>query len=70
MGLTEKREAIVKRMPIIKTDVLRSKDGKYLIHRTTITHIKPMSYYQAIVNNAEDVQKIDELDLATALASA
>lgn len=69
MGLSEKREGIVKQMPIIKTEVRKSKDGKYLIHKTSITHIKPMSYYKAILDNTVQVTEEDLVeDLEQALA--
>ncbi len=57
MGLSEKQEETLKQMPIIKTDVLRSKDGKWLIHKTTITHIKPVSYYKAIIEKRAPVEE-------------
>jgi hypothetical protein len=62
MGLTQKREKVLKEMPIIRSEIRRSKDGRFLIHRTTITHIKPMSYYKAIVDNTVKVveESIDE----------
>lgn len=72
MGLTNKREDILKQMPIIGTAVRRSKDGKYLIHRTTITHIKPMSYYKAILDNTVKITEEsieDELDALAADAT-
>ncbi|RME31475.1 hypothetical protein D6789_02605 [Candidatus Woesearchaeota archaeon] len=67
MGLTDKREELLKQLPIIQTEVRRSKDGKYLIHRTTITHIKPMSYYKAILDNTVTVEEESIKDLQTAL---
>ncbi len=69
MGLTEKREELLKQLPIIKTEVRRSKDGKYLIHRTTITHIKPLSYYKAIIDNTVAVEEENIQDLQAALES-
>ena len=50
MGLTNKREEQLKAMPIIKSTVGKSKDGKYIVHRTVITHIKPTAYYDAVLN--------------------
>lgn len=48
-------------MPIIKTRVTKSKDGKYLIHRTEIVTIKPLAYYEAIVSNNEPgSEELDE----------
>ncbi len=68
MGLTDKREKVLKQMPIIKTRVLKSNDGKWLIHKTEITHIKPMSYYKAIFDNTVEVseERIED-ELAAAL---
>lgn len=60
MGLTNKKEDQLRQMPIIKTRVTKSKDGKYLIHKVEITTIRPMAYYDAIVNNNEQVS--EELD--------
>lgn len=57
MGLSEKREQALKTMPIIKTDVFKSKDGKFLIHKTSIVHIKPMNYYKAIVEQKQAVKE-------------
>ena len=37
-------------MPYIQSTVRKSKDGTLLIHRTTITHIKPVAYYEAIMS--------------------
>ena len=50
MTFGEKREQVLKNMPIIETRVSKSKDGKYLLHKTTITHIKPVGYYDAVLN--------------------
>ena len=55
MGLTNKKEEQLRQMPILKTRVSKSKDGKYLIHRTEIINIKPMAYYEAVLGNNERV---------------
>ena len=55
MGLSDKREKMLKEMPIIRAHIARSKDGRFLIHRTTLTHIKPMAYYDAILKNTVKV---------------
>ena len=34
--------------PVVETQVTKSKDGKYLIHRTIITDIKPVTYYKKV----------------------
>lgn len=49
MGLTTKKEEQLRAMPIIRSSVSKSKDGKYVVQRTTITHIKPTAYYEAVL---------------------
>ncbi len=51
MGLTNKREDQLKKMPLVEAKITRSKDGKYMIHKTIITHIKPTEYYKAVMDN-------------------
>ena len=55
MGLTAKKEAHLKRMPIIESKITTSKNGRFLIHRTIITHIMPTDYYRAVLGNAVKV---------------
>ena len=55
MGLTEKQEEQLKQMPIVKTRISKSKDGKYVLHTTEITSIKPAKYYEAVLN--EEVEQ-------------
>ena len=50
MGLTNKKEDQLRQMPIIRSTVSKSKDGKYIIQRTTLTNIKPVAYYDAVLN--------------------
>lgn len=50
MGLTNKKEEQLKAMPQIESRISKSKDGKFLIHQTIITHIKPSAYYEAVLN--------------------
>jgi len=38
-------------MPIVECTINKSKDGKLLVHKTTITHIKPVAYYEAVINS-------------------
>lgn len=68
MGLSEQREQLVKQLPIIKTKVSKSRDGKYLIHKTEIVYIKPMSYYKAILEKNVEVTEEPIDELAEALA--
>lgn len=50
--LTEKREKVLKKMPQIENKVELSQDGKFLIHKTVITHVKPVAYYEKVFSNA------------------
>lgn len=40
------------KQPIIDNTILKSEDGKWMIHKTTITDIKPMSYFEKVMNAA------------------
>lgn len=57
MVLTQKQEEKVKEMPIIESKISRSKDGKYLLHKTTITMIRPVAYYEAVLGNNVQVEE-------------
>lgn len=61
MGLTTRKEEQLRRMPLIKTQVFKSKSGKLLVHRTIITDIKPIDYYQKVFDNpgTEELQEIN-----------
>jgi len=41
----------LERMPIIETHICKSKDGKLVIHRTVITDIKDVKYYEKVLEN-------------------
>ena len=64
MGLTNKREEQLRSMPLIESRVLRSKDGKYLVHKTVITDIKPMAYYDAVLKNKGAKVEVTEVAVA------
>ena len=38
-------------MPLLDTRVYKSKDGKYIINEVRIKTIKPVNYYNAIIEN-------------------
>lgn len=62
MGLTNKKEEQLRKMPVIQTGFSKSKDGKYLIHKTTITTIRPLAYFEKVLASEgttpdEEVQK-------------
>lgn len=62
MGLSNKREAHLKKMPIIESKITTSKNGRFLIHRTILTHIMPTDYYRAVLGNAVKVVEEDLSD--------
>ena len=51
MELGEKRIEQLAKMPVIESRVFKSKDGKYLVSKTIITSIKPVAYYQTILDS-------------------
>lgn len=61
MGLTTKKEEQLKAMPYIQSTVNRSKDGRLVIHKTTITHIKPVAYYEAVLTGKNDEEEFSEI---------
>lgn len=66
MGIGYKKEEQLKKMPQIETKIYKSKDNKFIIHKTIITAIKPLAYYKAVLENDEYVvedSKSDNLDL-------
>ena len=51
MGLSNKKEDQLRQMPRIQSVIKTSKNGRFIIQQTIITHIKPIEYYQAILAN-------------------
>jgi hypothetical protein len=66
MGLTNKKEEQLRRMPLVQARTMKSKDGKYLIHKVEITTIKPMAYYETILHGKDEVE-VSEEELQTLL---
>ena len=48
--------------PIIENKITTSKNGRWLIHRTIITHIMPTDYYRAVLANSIKVTEEDLSD--------
>jgi hypothetical protein len=65
MGLSNKKEEQLRQMPIIQNRIKTSKNGKYVIHQTVITNVKPIEYYKAVLANTakvtEEPLKAEEL---------
>ncbi len=47
--ISEVKIAQLSKQPIIESLVSKSEDGKWLIHKTTITDIKPVSYFEKVL---------------------
>ena len=39
----------INKQPIVESNIEVSKDKKWIMHRTIITDIKPMSYYEKVL---------------------
>lgn len=50
---SEKKEQQLREMPTINTRITKSKDGKFLIHKTEIVTIRPMAYFETIINSSD-----------------
>jgi len=50
--LTPTKIEQLNKMPIIETSMGKSDDGKWVIHKTTITSIKPIKYYEKMLDRA------------------
>ena len=67
MGLTNKKEEQLKRMPLIESKVLKSKDGKYVIHRTMITTIRPTAYFEKVLESEGIVTDSEVADMVNSV---
>ncbi len=70
MGLSNKKEEQLKRMPNVESVFSKSKDGKYLIHRTIITTVRPVEYFEKILSESggENPEPITGEELAQSQA--
>jgi len=50
--LTPTKIEQLNKMPIVESTVGKSDDGKWVIHKTTITSIKPIKYYEKMLARA------------------
>ena len=60
MGLSNNKEDQLRKQPIIETKYFLSEDGKYVVHKTITTDIKPVSYVAKVL--VGDKQEEDELE--------
>jgi hypothetical protein len=54
MELTDKKIEQLKKMPLIQTRIRRLKDSNLILHQTTISDIKPIEYYEAVVDRENE----------------
>ena len=47
-SLSEKKIEQLNKQPLLETSVSLSKDGKWVIHKTIITDIKSVKYYEKL----------------------
>ncbi len=53
MEIDEKQIKKLKKQPIIETSIKKSEDGLWIIHKTTIIDIKPISYLEKVLSNVK-----------------
>jgi hypothetical protein len=58
MGLSNAKEEQLKSMPKLEFITRKSKDGKYIIHKTVITDIKPTAYYEKVLSSEEVTDEV------------
>ena len=64
MVLTTKKEEQLKKMPRIESHIFKSKDNKWLVQKTTISTVRPVQYYQKILDspNSPTLEDFDDSD--------
>jgi len=53
MGLSSRKEEVLKAMPKIETKIEKIPGKNLLVHRTTITDVRPIAYYNAVIENSK-----------------
>jgi hypothetical protein len=49
MELDERKVEQLNKQPIVESSIRRSEDGKWIVHKTTITDIKPVAYFEKVL---------------------
>jgi hypothetical protein len=49
MELSEKKMEQLNKQPILESSITRSEDGKWVVHKTTITDIKSVNYFEKVL---------------------
>ena len=47
--LTNQKIEQLSKQPILETQIAKSEDGKWIIHKTVITDIKPIAYFEKVL---------------------
>ena len=51
-----KRLEQLKKMPLIESRVYKTKDERFIVHKTIISQVKPIQYYEAVLNSPAEVE--------------
>lgn len=57
--LSQKRKEMLASMPYISNEVSKSKDGRFVIHKTIFTTIYNVEYFQKVLDNGKDQEQKD-----------
>ncbi len=50
VAFSKTRVEQLNKQPILENQITKSEDGKWIIHRTIITDIKPVSYFEKVLD--------------------
>jgi hypothetical protein len=53
MGLSNHKEEQLRKQPIVEAKYFRSEDGKFIVHKTITTDIKPIAYMEKVLTNGQ-----------------
>ena len=54
MSLTQKKIRQLKKMPLIQTRIRRLKESNLILHQTIISDVRPIEYYEAVVDKQNE----------------
>lgn len=71
MGLSNAKEDQLRKMPLIESSIRKSKDGRWIVHKTIITDFKPVAYYEKVVAElpSEDAENISVDEIGEKVAA-
>lgn len=70
MGLSNKKEEQLRSMPVVESKFFKSKDGNYIVHKTTITTIRPVAYMEKVLTGEGTIDTdLEGEDIKATLAS-